>query len=260
MRARSILPAPAVLAALVAMTLAGCGAPAPAPTPTATASESPEPVPTSPLPTEEPVGVESLPASALLRLSATLSSGDDEVRVALTFDRPAVGTNSRVAFEAVQDACPNAIESQLELYPGLEPTGVITATLETTGEWPAGAAIGVAAGGLIASIGEGTDVAPPDDPPGMFGCNVAIVSGPRESTFASLLLGDPEVLDRIDLEQQIAHGVFGLESNPASTVPIAWSDCVVQLSALAQRLARDNGWALPAQWGDGCVIGDSGTV
>lgn len=247
------------LALAVTAGLAGCGAGQfPTPTGSPSASVSAQPTPTAEA--SEPTTVESLPGGALMRVSVTAVSGGSEVRLVLTFDRPAVKTTDPDAFETVTDACPNAIASQLGAYPGLELTGVLTSHLETSGDWPEGATVAVAAGGLIASIGEGTDVAPTEDPVGLFGCTVPVVTGPRDATFTSLLLGDPSIVDREDLETQIAHGVYGIETDASSGAEIEWRDCVIQLSSTAKRLASANAWVPPAQWGDGCLIGDDGTV
>ena len=128
------------------------------------------------------------------------------------------------------------------------------------GDWPEGMTVAVAAGGVIASFGDGRSVADTQDDPGAFGCTVPIVTGMGPAEFTSLLLGDPAVTDRLDLEAQVADGIFGFESDAGSAVEVRWVDCVIQLSSAAQRLSTEFGWTLPAQWGDGCVIGNDGTV
>ncbi len=241
--------------------LAGCslGAPTPSPTPTASASPSAS-VPVEVEPTDTPTTVGSLPGSALLRVSVTAEADGEEVRLQLTFNRAQTVTNAPGDFQAVRDACPNAIESQLELYPGFEPTGVVTSELTMVGDWPEGMTVAIAAGGTVASFGEGRSVAPTQDDPGAFGCTVPIVTGPGAAEFSSLLLGDPAITDRLDLEAQIAQGIFGFESDFGSAVDVRWVDCVIQLSSAAQRLSTEFGWTQPAQWGDGCLIGTDGTV
>lgn len=240
--------------------LAGCAVGGPTPSPTATASPSPSVSEPEVEPTDTPTTVGSLPGSALLRVSVTAEAEGEKVRLELTFNRAQVKASDPDAFEAVHDACPNAITSQLELYPGLEPTGVVTSELTMVGDWPEGMTVAVAAGGTVASFGEGRSVAETQDDPGAFGCTVPIVTGPGAAEFTSLLLGDPTITDRIDLENQIAQGIFGFESDSASAVEVRWVDCVIQLSSAAQRLATEFGWTQPAQWGDGCLIGADGTV
>jgi hypothetical protein len=166
-------------------------------------------------------------------------------------------TGATSAVEAVQEACPNAIRSQLESLPGYQPVGVLRSTLTATGDWPEGLTVAIAGGGIIATVGEGDDVDASDDPVGGFGCTVAIVTGPGEATFTSLLVGDPAVPVRESLDLEVAHGHYGFESD---SQPITWKDCVVQLSSVAQRYATENAWQLPAQFGDGCQIGDDGAV
>lgn len=252
------------LAGLVALAvggLTGCAIGAPTPTPTSTSSASP--TATAPVdagPTDSPTTVDPLPGSALLRVSVTAEADGEEVRLQLTFNRAQTKAGAGDAFAAVQEACPNAIESQLELFPGFEPTGVVTSQLSMVGDWPQGMTVAVAAGGVVASFGEGRSVAETQDDPGAFGCTVPIVTGPGAAEFTSLLLGDPAVTDRLDLEAQLAQGIFGFESDSGSAVSVRWVDCVIQLSSAAQRLSNQVGWAQPAQWGDGCLIGADGTV
>jgi hypothetical protein len=253
----------APLAGLVALAvggLTGCTLGVPSPTPTPTVSESSTAAPPPVEPTETPTTVDSLPGSALLRVSVTAEAEGKEVRLELTFNRAQTGEINAEAFEAVQEACPNAIESQLEVHPGMEPTGVITSELSMVGDWPDGMSVAVIAGGVIASFGEGRSVADIQDAPGSFGCTVSIISGPGAAEFTSLLLGDPAVTDRIDLEDQIAKGIFGFQTDSGSSVEVRWVDCVIQLSSAAERLATEVGWTTPAQWGSGCLIGEDGTV
>jgi hypothetical protein len=248
-------------AAFTAVALAGCTAGGPTPTPTASDSASPSastPITTDP--TESPTTVDALPGSAFLRVSATAEVGDEEVRLELTFARAQTAVAAPEELAAVQEECPNAITSQLEIFPGLEPTGVITSELSMVGDWPEGMTVAVAAGGTIASFGEGSNVAPTDDAVGMFGCTVSVVTGPGAASFVSLLLGDPAVSDRTDLDQQIALGTFGFESDSGSTVDVRWRDCVIQLSSAAQRIATASGWAQQTQGTFGCLIGDEGSV
>jgi hypothetical protein len=257
MRRKLLVPV-AGLALVLLTGLTGCGAAAPTPTPSATETASPSPsaTPTAEA-TEDPTTVSALPGSALLRLSVTAASGDQEVRLVLTFARASTASSSTNSVEDVQSACPNAIESQLETYPGFQPVGVLRSTLSATGDWPEGLTIAIAGGGIIANIGEGDDVAPADDPVDGFGCSVAIITGPGEANFTSLLIGDPATAVRESLDLQVAHGHYGFESD---SQPVIWKDCVVQLSSVAQRYATENGWQLPAQFGDGCQIGDGGSV
>lgn len=248
-----------VALALGALTGCSLGAPAPSPTPT----ESASPTATAPVPAEPtgtPTTVDSLPGSAFMRVSVTAEAGGDEVRLELTFNRAQTSEIAPDAFAAVQEACPNAIESQLEVHPGMEPTGVITSELSMVGNWPDGMRVAVIAGGMIASFGEGRSVADIQDAPETFGCTVSIITGPGAADFTSLLLGDPAVTDRIDLEDQIARGVFGFQSDSDSPVEVRWVDCIIQLSSTAERLATEVGWTTPAQWGSGCLIGEDGTV
>lgn len=255
------------LVALLAVTaLAGCGTAAlPTPEPTTTPSSTPEPttvpttVPTSG-PTEAPTSLGSLPGSAFLRVSAIAEVDGEEVQLQLTFARATTAATSQTAFQDVLAACPNAIASQLDIYPGFAPVGVITSRLEVTGDWPDGMRFAVAPGGAIASIGEGPDVVPSTDQPGMFGCSVPIITGPRLSQFTSLLIGDPTLADRANLDAALAKGLYGFESDSGSAGEIRWRDCVIQLSSTAQRAATENAWVLPGEWGDGCLIGDGGTV
>jgi hypothetical protein len=244
-----------------AVVLVGCGI-AGAPTP-APPSASPTPTAAPPVETAAPVDpttIGSLPGSAFLRVSAVAESGGEEVRLQLTFSRAATKTTAAASFQDVLDECPNAIASQLDIFTGFEPTGVIVSKLEMEGDWPDGMTFAVSAGGQVASIGEGAGVAPSTDEPGMFGCTVPIVTGPGDATFTSLLLGEAAVNDRTDLDRQLARGLFGFESDAGTAEPIRWRDCVVQLSSSAQRFATENGWVLPGEWGDGCLIGDGGSV
>lgn len=246
-----------------ALVLVGCGTggtPAPVPstaTPTATPTAA-QPGETSE--PDDPTTLGSLPGSAFLRVTATADVEGERVQLQLTFARAATKTTAAAAFQSVLDECPNAIASQLDAFPGFEPTGVITSKLEMEGDWPDGMTFAVSAGGQLASIGEGDGVAPSTDDPGMFGCTVPIITGPGDASFTSILFGEPSVNDRADLDAQLARGLFGFESDSGSASPIRWRDCVIQLSSSAQRLATENGWVLPGEWGDGCLIGDGGTV
>lgn len=258
MRRKHLLPLAGFTLVLLAG-LAGCstgGAPTPTPSESGSASPTPSATPT-PEPTEDPISVPALPGSALLRVSVTAASGDQEVRLVLTFARASTLTSATTAVEAVQGTCPNAISSQLAAFPGYQPVGVLRSTLTTTGEWPTGLTVAVAGGGLIATIGDGDAVDPADDPTGGFGCAVAIVTGVGDAKFTSLLIGDPAMSVRESLDLQVAQGHYGFESDSGQ---VAWKDCVVQLSSVAQRYATENGWQLPAQFGDGCQIGDGGSV
>jgi hypothetical protein len=259
MRRRKLAPL-AGLVALAVVGLTGCafGAP-PAPTPTLSASPTAT-VPVPAEPTNTPTTVEALPGSALVRVSVTAEAEGEKVRLQLTFNRAQTAEIAADAFQAVQEACPNAIESQLEIHPGMEPTGVITSELSMVGDWPDGMTVAVISGGVIASFGEGSNVAPIQDAPGAFGCTVPIVTGPGTAEFTSLLLGAPGIVDRIDLEDQVARGIFGFQSDADSPVEVRWVDCIIQLSSAAERLSAEFGWTTPAQWGDGCLIGEDGAV
>lgn len=258
-------PAKLVVGTVVALTvggLAGCAVGGDsAPTPTASDSASPAAsAPVTAEPTEPPTTVGALPGSAFLRVTATADVDGEEVRVELTFARPQVGTSAAADFAAVQQECANAITSQREIYAQLEPTGVITSELAMFGDWPAGMTIAVAAGGTVASFGEGVNVAPTQDGVGQFGCTVPIVTGPGAASFVSLLLGDPAVSDRTDLEDQIANGSFGFESDSDSAGEVRWRDCVIQLSSAAQRIATASAWTQQSQGNFGCLIGSPGSV
>ena len=247
------------LAVVVLTGLTGCavgGTPTPTPSASDSASPTPSETPTA-APTEDPLSVPALPGSALLRVSVTAASGDQEVRLVLTFSRAVTATSATSAIEDVQQACPNAIASQLDSYPGFQPVGVLRSTLTTSGDWPDGMTIAIAGGGVIATIGDGNNVDPADDPEGGFGCAVAIVTGSGDAKFTSLLIGDQALSVRESLDLQVAHGHYGIESDSGSVI---WKDCVVQLSSVAQRYATENNWQLPAQFGDGCQIGDAGTA
>jgi hypothetical protein len=257
---RTLLVPVAGMVALALGTLTGCSLGAPSPSPTPTVSESPAPAPPPVEPTGTPTTVDALPGSAFARVSVTAEAEGKAVRLELTFNRAQTGEIAPDAFEAVHEACPNAIESQLEIHPGLEPTGVVTSELSMVGEWPDGLRVAVLAGGVVASFGEGRSVAETQDAPGSFGCTVPIVTGPGAAQFTSLLLGAPAVVDRIDLEDQIARGIFGFQSDADSSADVRWVDCIIQLSSAAERLATEVGWTTPAQWGDGCLIGEDGTV
>ncbi|MEO8529037.1 MAG: hypothetical protein ABI435_08155 [Pseudolysinimonas sp.] len=256
MRLSSTVPA----AGLVLL-LAGCGVGGfPTPTVTATGTGTPTPTPTAtptPEPTQTPTTVAPLPSGAFLQVSVTATVGDSDLRLVLTFDRPVVAAVAQSQFDAIRSACPHAIASQIENNPGFEPTGVILSKVTTTGTLPEGASYGVSTGGVIASIGDGPGVAAPIDPPGGFGCGFAIVSGPAKATFASLLLGTPAIPDRQDLENAVAKGVFGFQTDADSAFPIVWHDCVIQIGSLAKRLSTT--WTQPAEW-DGCQIGYAGGV
>lgn len=255
MRLRSIVPA-----ATLVLLLTGCGMVG-IPTPTGTATDTGSPTPSAEPttePTQGPTTVDALPSGAFLQVSATATVGDSEMRLVLTFDRPVVAADAQDEFSALLDACPNAIRSQLEINPSLTPTGLILSELTSTGSLPDGTSFGVSAGGVIASLGVGRDVAPPADPVAGFGCGFPVVAGSSDATFASLLLGSPAVTDRQDLENAIAKGVFGFQTDSNSAYPIVWRDCVIQLGVQAKRLSTS--WTQPAEWGDGCLIGDAGGV
>ena len=246
--------------ALTVVALGGCATGGPTPTPTASESASPSATPTvTAEPTDAPTTVDALPGSAFLRVSATAEAGGEEVRLELTFARAQTAGAAADEFDAVLEECADVVASQLEAYPGLEPTGVVTSQLSMTGDWPEGMSIAVAAGGIIASYGDGTNVAPTEGA-GMLGCTVPVVTGPGAADFVSLLLGDPAISDRTDLEAQLAQGTFGIESHSGSELQVRWRDCVIQLSSAAQRLATANGWAPLTQGDVGCLIGDQGSV
>ncbi|MEO5534548.1 MAG: hypothetical protein ABIR17_05390 [Pseudolysinimonas sp.] len=255
MRLPSIIPA----AGLVLL-LAGCGAGGIA-TPTGTATETASPTPSATPttePTQPPTTVTPFPSGAFLQVSVTASVGDSELHLVLTFDRPVVAADSQAKFDAILRACPRAISSQLENNAGFEPTGVVLSRMTAVGTLPAGTSYEVSAGGVIATIGEGIGVAAPNDPPAGFGCSSTIVSGSDGATFASLLLGTPAGIDREDLENALAKGVFGFQADGDSAHKIVWRDCVVQLGSLAKRLSTT--WTQPGDWGNGCQIGYAGGV
>lgn len=249
------------LALAGSLTLAGCTAGG-FPLPTASPSGSASPTASAPVveETDAPTTVAPLPASALLRLSVTADAGDQEVRLVLTFDRADGATSAVREFDQVLEACPNAVDSQLELFPGQEPVGVLTSALTTAGEWPEGLRIAIVTGGHIAAIGDGSGVEPALDPAAGFGCTVPVVSGPGSASFVSLLIGDPAKPLRANLDAQLEQGLYGIQSDAGSQVEVTWKNCVVQLSTAAEKFAEDNGWLLPADWQDGCLIGAGGAV
>jgi hypothetical protein len=253
----------APLAGLVALAvggLTGCALGVPTPSPTASPSVSPTPTTPVATPTEPPTTVDALPASALMRISVTAEADGEKVRLELTFDGAQTGKTEAAEFEAVQEACPHAIAGRLAVYPDLEPTGVIRSQLTTAGDWPEGMTLDISAGGTVAAYGAGPNVVPPNDQPDTFGCTVQTITGPGNATFTTLLLGDPKTNDLVDLDQQSTDGVFGFWTNSDSAAEVRWTDCIVQLSSLGQRLSIQGDWALPAEWGDGCLIGAHGTV
>jgi len=258
MRRKLLVPV-AGLAVVLLTGLTGCAlGGTPSPTPSASDSASPTPSATPTVePTEDPTSIPALPGSALLRVSVTVGSGEQEARLVLTFARAATATSATSAIADLQQACPNAIQSQLDQFPGFQPVGVVRSTLRTTGDWPEGLSVAIAGGGLVATVGDGVNVDAADDPTGGFGCTVAIVTGPGEASFTSLLIGDQKLSVRESLDLAVAHGHYGIESNSGL---VTWTDCVVQLSSVAQRYATENNWQLPAEFGDGCQIGDGGTV
>jgi hypothetical protein len=262
MRRKPSLPLAGLVALLAGVALVGCGTPT-APSPTPTVADTATPEATAPVvvePGADPTTVATLPGSAFLRVSVTALADGEELRLTLTFDRAATGEARPNPFGDVQTRCRNAVVSQLDSHPGQEPTGVITSKLSVDGDWPDGMTVGVSAGGQIASVGDGRGVAPETDEPGMFGCSVVILTGGEDATTTSLLLGDPAVADRIDLERALGVGLFGFETDAGSAMPVQWRDCVIQLSSSAQRIARENAWTPPAVWGDGCLVGDEGPV
>lgn len=254
---RTLLPAG--LAILASLTLVACGGSAPTPTPSATESSSPEPTAPTVEETVEPTTVGQLPSSALLRVSVTAEVGEEKVRLQLTVARAAGATTRPVEVASLLEECPNTVSSQLELLPGFQPVGVLTSVLTTEGDWPEGLRFAVAPGGVIASVGEGVGVEPTQDPVGQFGCIVPIVSGPGDAKFVSILVGDPAQQLRTSLDAQVSQGLFGFEETTGS-VPVRWTNCVVQLSSVAERFAQQSGWLLPTEWGAGCLIGDGGGV
>ncbi len=116
----------------------------------------------------------------------------------------------------------------------------------------------VVAGGRVASIADGADARPASD--GEFGCGAVTLVGPRDADLVALLVGPAVGTGRSALATQTERGLYGFRTAEASEVPIVWRDCVIQLSATAERMARDAAWVLPAEWGDGCLIGDDGPV
>lgn len=249
------LGAVAALAGL-ALALAGCATPAPQPTPTLEPSATAEPSPTAAPVT--PTTVSALPSGALLRLSATAIADGVPVRVILTVERPTATDLARDAVQAIAERCPVALAAGLERDPGSSVLGVVRSQWETRGEWPAGAAVEVTAGGRVATIVDGADARTGSD--GEFGCGTATLTGPRDAELVAVLVGAGSGTGRTTLATQTERGLYGVRTAEASEVPIVWRDCVIQLSATAERMARDAAWVLPAEWGDGCLIGDDGPV
>lgn len=254
---RLVLPAAGAVLLLSGCTMGGF------PVPTPSATESPVALPSAtPTPVEEdPVTVSPLPAGAFLQLSARAVLGDEELRVVLTVEEavPLDDLDGEEAWEALQESCPNAIESQLEVFPTLEPVGIILSTLEAEGEWTTDAPFGVQPGGWLVNLGEGRNVDPAEDPEGLFGCSFPTVTGPGTAEFASLVLGEPGADVDDALEAGLAAGRYSLEAHSAAGA-LEWRDCVVQLSNRAERLAASAAWVPPGEWGSGCIIGDPGTI
>lgn len=242
----------------LALALAGCAAPDPAPTPTETASPSVAPSAEPTAAPVEPTTVTSLPSGALLRLSATAVADGVPVRVILTVERPAAAGLAPDEVQAVTDRCPVAIAAGLDREPGSSVLGVLRAQFETRGEWPTGAAVEAIAGSRVATIADGADARTALD--GEFGCGPVTLDGPRDADLVALLVGPQAGTGRAALTTQTERGLYGLRTAEASQVPIVWRDCVIQLSATAERMVREAAWVLPAEWGDGCLIGDDGPV
>lgn len=250
-----ILVLPVAASALI---LAGCAGAVPTPTPEPTESVTLEAVPT---PTVEPtpVTVGQLPSSAFLRATVTAIAGDgSELRIEVTVRPPRFGSGAAEQLDAILDACPNAVESQLGVYPGLEPTGVMVSDIVATGEWPDGQSVGISAGAFVANLGVGDVMAPAVDPAAGFGCTIPALLGPGEARAYSLLLGDPAVPDTQDVQQAAARGVFGVQESPFDEPEVTWRDCVVQLGPGAERLMPT--WYPPAEWGRGCLVGYGGAA
>lgn len=250
---------PALVLAMTAMT--GCTANVLAqPTPTADPSVEAVAEPT-PTPSVDPTDVPPLPAGAFLQVGATAVSGAAELRVVLTVDEavPLDDPDGEEAWAALQQSCPNAIASQLEVFPELQPVGVILSTVEAEGAWDGAPPFGVAPGGMVANLAEGVNAVPASDPVGMFGCSTIHLDGEGRASIASLVLGDPAADPDEALEDGLAAGLYGLEI-AEGTSTVTWRDCVVQLSNRAERIAGDHGWVPPAEWGTGCLIGDPGEI
>jgi len=251
-------PVPLLTLALVAV-LTGCGAGSVSPTPSAegspAAEESPDPI------DDAGPEVPLLPDDALLQVSVTaVSEGGEELHILLTVDQPRAGAAAAREIAELSEACPNAIASQLEIYPGLEPTGVVTSTVVVTGEWADGDRALVSAGPFIANIGVGTGVARVDDPTAGFGCTAAVLTGPGEARLLSLLLGDPGTDDQVDADVELRRGVYGIEDSVDSASQLTWKNCRVQLGERAALIAEQSGWYAPEDWGRGCLIGYGGAA
>lgn len=245
---------------VVGLALSACsmgGLPMPAPTISESLEPSPTPTATS---AAGPTTIPALPRGAFLQVSATAVSGDAELRVVLTVDDalPLDDPAAEEPWDVLQDECPNAIASQLELYPALQPVGVILSTVEADGDWRGEPPFGVTAGGRIASFADGDIATPPSDAPGMFGCSAMVLTGDGTAQLVSLVLGDAAEVDDA-LEVGLASGLYGLEV-AEGTSGLDWRDCAVQLSNRAERLSSNRGWVPPGEWGSGCLIGDPGEV
>jgi len=252
------LALPAVLVAVSALSACSMGGLA-MPTPTPSETTGPTPAPSATV-IAGPTTVDPLPSGTFLQVSATAISGDSVLRVVLTVHDavPLDDPDAEDAWAELQSSCPNAIDSQLEIHPGLQPVGVILSTVEAEGNWRGGPPFGVAPGGTLVSLADGSIAAPPSDPPGMFGCSATVLTGEGRATIASLVLGDPTEVDDA-LEAGLANGLYGLEIAEGTAV-VTWRDCVVQLSNRAERLSADRGWVPPGEWGTGCLIGDPGEI
>ena len=250
---------PLLLALALLAVLTGCGTGTISPTPDASASPTAE---ESPDPIDDPgPEVPELPDDAFLQISVTaVSEEGEELHILLTVDQPRAGAPAARELAELSEACPNAIASQLEIYPGLEPTGVVSATLVVTGEWAIGDRALVSAGPFIANIGVGSGIAPIEDPAAGFGCTAAIVTGPGEARLLSLLLGDPDTDDQVDADLEARRGVYGIEDSADSASQLTWKNCRVQLGERADLIAEQAGWYGPDDWGRGCLIGYGGSA
>lgn len=239
-----------------ALLLTACVGAAPTPTPDATATRSSD-VTAEPTPEPTPITVGQLPAGAFLQASVTAVAADgSELRIQVTVRPPRSGAAAEEQLQAVLEACPNAVASQLDVFPGMEPTGVVVSEIVATGDWPADEAVGISAGAFIANLGVGDVMAPADDPDTGFGCTIPALLGPGQAETYSLLLGDPAVPDAQDVQEAVARGVFGVQESPFGGSEVTWRDCIVQLGPTAERLMST--WYPPAEWGRGCLVGYGG--
>jgi len=263
MRRTKLLPV-AGLALTGALLFAGCttkvipGQATPTPTPTPTPTAEPAPTPTPDL--GPPTVVAPMPPNAMVQVSVTASDGSASVRMTVTYQRADATSDKWPEYDQVRAACANTIETQLGVNPGTDPVGVLVSRFTADGTWPRGFRIGVEGGPRIATAGTGADVVPAVDAPDELGCAVPVVSGPAPATFASLIIGPAPGSVYTAIDQAIGRGVYGFATGFTDADDVVLSDCVIQLSPAAERLAERYDWLTPAEWGDNCLIGDPGDV